>query len=133
MKVLIDTPIWSYALRSDNEEFVAYVNEFQNLLKNQRVIIIGPIRQELLSGYSDIKKFEKLNEKLSYFDNSPILDIDYVEAAKFSNICRANGIIGSHIDYLICAVAVRIEVEIFTTDKYFNNYARYLPLDLYKF
>ena len=133
MKVLIDTPIWSYALRSDKEEFVAYVNEFQNLLKNQRVIIIGPIRQELLSGYSDIKKFEKLNEKLSYFDNSPILDIDYVEAAKFSKICRANGIQGSHIDYLICAVAVRIEVEIFTTDKYFNNYARYLPLDLYKF
>ena len=132
MKVLIDTPIWSYAFRSNKNGFEAYVDEFRNLLKNQRLIIIGPIRQELLSGYSDIKKFEKLCEKLSFFDNTPILDIDYVEAARFSNICRLKGIQGSHVDFLICAVAVRLGVEIFTTDKDFNNYNQYLPLKLYK-
>ncbi len=133
MKVLIDTPIWSYALRSEKTEFATYINEFQNLLKNQRIVIIGPIRQEILSGYSDLKKFERLYEKLNYFENSSITDNDYIEAARISNICRKKGIQGSHIDFLICAVAVRLRVDIFTTDKDFEYYQRYIPIKLYKF
>ncbi len=133
MKVLIDTPIWSYALRSEKNEFTTYINEFQNLLKNQRIVIIGPIRQEILSGYSDLKKFERLYEKLNYFENSSVIDNDYIEAARISNICRKKGIQGSHIDFLICAVAVRLRVDIFTTDKDFEYYQRYIPIKLYKF
>ncbi len=47
--------------------------------------MLGPIRQEVLSGYSDKKKFGKLEEKLKYFENTQIKDEDYITAAEFSN------------------------------------------------
>lgn len=130
MKVLVDTPIWSYALRSKRAEFEQHVKELETLIADQRVLIIGPIRQEVLSGYSDIKQFEKLNKKLKYFENTPIIDDDYVQAAKFSNICRKNGIQGSHIDFLICSVACRLKSQIFTTDKDFGYYQNHVPIKL---
>jgi len=107
--------------------------EFETLIADQRVLIIGPIRQEVLSGYSEIKQFEKLNEKLKYFENTPIIDDDYVQAAKFSNICRKNGVQGSHIDFLICAVAYRQKSLIFTTDNDFDYYQNHLPVQLFTF
>jgi predicted nucleic acid-binding protein len=129
----VDTPIWSYALRSQNDGFEQHIKELEALIVDQRVLIIGPIRQEVLSGYSDMKKFEKLNKKLKYFENTPVIDDDYIQAAKFSNICRKNGIQGSHIDFLICAVASRLNVKIFTTDKDFAHYQNHIPLKLFTF
>lgn len=132
MKVLVDTPIWSYSLRKHVKEFNAEINELALLIQHQRSLIIGPIRQELLSGYSDIRKFEKLKEKLSYFENTPIIDHDYVLAAEFCNKCRQKGIQGSHIDFLICAVANRLDVPVFTTDQDFYQYRNIISLKLYK-
>ena len=89
------------------------------------------IQQEVLSGYSDLNKFETLKAKLNYFENTPILDEDYITTAKFYNECRQKGVQGSHIDLLICAVAVRLNVQIFTSDKDFGFYQQYLPINLY--
>lgn len=88
MKVLVDTCIWSHALRSKKPEFESQVKSLETLIANRRVLIIGAIRQEILSGYSDLNKFELLKTKLSYFENTPILDEDYIIAAKFYNECR---------------------------------------------
>lgn len=131
MKVLVDTPIWSYALRSKKVGFEQHVRELETLIADQRVLIIGPIRQEVLSGYSDIKKFDKLNKKLKYFENTPIVDGDYIQAAEFSNLCRKNGVQGSHIDFLICAVAYRLQAQIFTTDNDFGQYQKHVPITLF--
>ncbi len=60
MKVLVDTPIWSYALRSKNKACQSEVEQLASLIRDQRALIIGPIRQEILSGYSDLRKFKKL-------------------------------------------------------------------------
>ena len=133
MKVLVDTPIWSYALRSKRSGFEQHVKELEALIADQRVLLIGPIRQEVLSGYSEIQQFEKLNEKLKFFENTPIMDDDYVQAAKFSNTCRKHGVQGSHIDFLICAVAYRQKAAIFTTDKDFAYYQNHLPIQLFTF
>ena len=76
MKILVDTPIWSYALRSRNNKYQYEIDQLTSLIRDQRALIIGPIRQEILSGYSDLRKFKKLKEKLSYFENTPIEDID---------------------------------------------------------
>ena len=92
MKVLVDTSIWSYAFRSNNENFQTEINHLIALIQDQRAILIGPIRQEILSGYSDLRKFSKIREKLSYFENTAIEDSDYELAAEFSNKCRKNGI-----------------------------------------
>ena len=131
MKVLIDTPIWSYALRSRKKEYQSEIEQLESLIKDQRALIIGLIRQEVLSGYSDFKKFITLKEKLSYLENAPIQDSDYESAAELCNQCRKKGIQGSHIDFLICAVALRLEVPIFTTDKDFLQYKKALSLKLF--
>ncbi len=132
MKVLVDTPIWSYALRTRNTQYQYEIDQLTSLIRDQRALIIGPIRQEILSGYSDLRKFRKLKEKLSYFENTPIQDIDYEFAAELCNQCRKKGIQGSHIDFLICAVAKRIDVPIFTTDMDFPRYQKIISIKLYE-
>lgn len=132
MKVLVDTPIWSYALRTHNNEYQYEIDQLESLIRDQRALIIGPIRQEILSGYSNLRKFRKLKEKLSSFENTPIQDIDYELAAELCNKCREKGIQGSHIDFLICAIAKRINVPIFTTDKDFPRYQKIIPIKLYE-
>ncbi len=131
MKVLVDTPIWSYALRSKNIEYQIEIDTLTSLIRDQRALIIGPIRQEILSGYSDQRKFCIIKEKLSYFVNTPILDMDYELAAEFSNKCRKNGIQGSHIDFLICSVANRIDSPVFTNDKDFEHYQNIFSIKLF--
>ncbi len=133
MKVLVDTPIWSYALRTRNNEYQYEIDQLESLIRDQRALIIGPIRQEILSGYSDLRKFRKLKEKLSYFENTPIQDIDYELAAELCNQCRKKGVQGSHIDFLICAVPKRIDVPIFTTDKDFHLYQEVISIKLHKY
>ena len=133
MKVLVDTPIWSYSLRSPNKEYQNKIHQLESLIRDQRALIIGPIRQEILSGYSDLRKYKKLKEKLSSFENTPIHDADYEFAAELCNHCRKKGVQGSHIDFLICAVAKRIDVSIFTTDKDFFNYQKAISIKLFEY
>jgi predicted nucleic acid-binding protein len=132
LKVLVDTPIWSYALRSKNNEYQIEIDALTSLIRDQRALTIGPIRQEILSGYSDLRKYSIIEDKLSYFANTPILDTDYELAAEFSNKCRKKGIQGSHIDFLICAVANRIDIPIFTNDKDFEYYQTIISIKLFK-
>ncbi len=127
----MDTCIWSHALRSRKPEYEVLVKSLETLIAEQRVLIIGAIRQEVLSGYSDHNKFEILKAKLNYFENTPTLDEDYITAARFYNECRQKGVQGSHIDLLICAVAVRLNASILTSDKDFGFYQQYLPISLY--
>jgi hypothetical protein len=134
MNILVDTSIWSLAFRrkelsKDESKIIASLSE---LVKELRTVMIGPIRQEILSGISDNKLFEELQDKLSAFPDHSIETKDYETAAQFYNKCRKNGIQGSHIDFLICAVANNNRFPILTLDKDFIHYKKYLPIDLYK-
>jgi predicted nucleic acid-binding protein len=128
MKVLVDTSVWSLALRRKEPNVIA--QKLTDLLEDSLAVLIGPVRQELLSGISDETVFMNLKSKLEPFDDLPINTRDYETAARFNNICRTNGIQGSHIDFLICAVAYNNGVLIFTTDEDFRNYAKHLPIRL---
>ncbi len=130
MKVIVDTCVWSSVLRRDKIANREIEKKLIALILNNDALIIGPIRQEILSGYSDKKKFNELLNKLEAFPNLEIIDDDYIIAAEFSNDCRKKGIQGSHIDFLICAVAYRYKLPIFTTDKDFVNYSKYLDIKL---
>lgn len=128
--VLVDTCVWSLALRSHTTKETTVAKQLSQLIYNNQVRIIGPIRQELLSGYTDKNNFERLRQKLIYFPNEPILDADYESAAEYSNFCRSKGIQGSHIDFLICAVSIRAKFQIYTTDKDFKQYSKHLPISV---
>ena len=129
--VLIDTCIWSLALRGKSPRDISVSEELTKLIYTEKAKIIGPIRQEVLSGYSDIKQYNKLKDKLMYFPNELIINEDYLSAARFSNLCRQKGVQGSHIDFLICAVANRLKMSIFTCDKDFKFYSQLIPITLY--
>ncbi len=85
-----------------------------------------------LSGYSDRSRYEKLRDKLRYFPNEQIIDLDYELAAEYSNLCRTKGIQGSHTDFLICAVSSRLKMKIYTNDKDFIHYSNYLAISVYQ-
>lgn len=128
--ILVDTCIWSVALRGATTSERTVAEQLTQLIDDNQVKIIGPIRQELLSGFSEKRKYDKIKQKLSYFPNEAVTDIDYECAAEYSNVCRAKGVQGSHIDFLICAVAVKLKYKIFTTDKDFKHYSKHLPISL---
>ena len=130
--ILVDTCIWSLALRGSSAREVSIAEQLSQLIDESRVKIIGAIRQELLSGYTNKNSYNKLRQKLAYFPNEPIVDSDYEAAAEYSNFCRAKGIQGSHTDFLICAVAIRAKFNIYTTDKDFKHYAKHLPVVLFE-
>jgi hypothetical protein len=132
MRVLVDTSIWSEALRRTKRVENHVVREFRSLIMEHRVDIIGPIRQEILSGLREEAQFEKLEKHLAAFPDLPLNREDYVTAAKFYNTCRAKGVQGSSIDFLICAASVRRQIAIYTTDKDFPLFAKYLPIVLYQ-
>lgn len=131
MKVLIDTCVWSLALRRRNRELPKEALEVDRLLAQGRVIIIGPVRQELLSGVRDSTWFDRLAGRLAPFPDEPIHTDDYVEAARIFNMCRAKGVQGSNTDFLICAVTLRVGAAVFTTDRDFRNYQRIASIRLH--
>ena len=128
MKVLADTSVWSLALRRREQTQTA--DKLAELILSSSIVLIGPVRQELLSGISNNDSFLKLKSKLEAFDDFTITTHDYETAAEFYNICRKNGVQGSHTDFLICAVAHNNDLLIFTTDKDFEGFANYLPIRL---
>lgn len=131
MKVLVDTCVWSRAFKAKDSRNKKVCKELETLIEENRVSIIGPIRQEILSAYKEEDKFDVAKKHLTYFPNLEIENIDYEIAAEFHNLCRGKGVQGSHIDFLICSVSVRAKESIFTFDKDFNRYKKYLPIDLY--
>jgi predicted nucleic acid-binding protein len=132
VKVLVDTPIWSLALRRKyRPEDASIQMELASLIADGRVAMIGAIRQELLSGIKEDAHFQRLRAHLRAFSDVEITSNDYEEAASFFNLCRARGIQGSNTDFLICAVATRNEFSIFTTDGDFVHFAKILPITLY--
>ena len=132
MKVIVDTSIWSLALRRGKQSAFPSVQELRNLIQDHRVQMIGPIRQEILSGIRSESQFKKLQKHLESFPDLPILTEDYVTAATFFNLCRSKGVQGSNTDFLICALAVRNKFSIYTTDKDFELFSKYIHVVLHK-
>jgi len=130
--VLVDTSVWSLALRkkypdNNDKKLIGYLTF---LIRKRYAVMIGPIRQEILNGISDKNTFRKLKEALKAFSDFEITTDDYEQPAAYYNICRSNGIQGSHIDYLICSVAHNNDFLIFTLDKDFKNYRNYIDIEL---
>ncbi len=132
MKVLVDISVWSLALRRGKQSLSAPAHELRQLIQDHRVQMIGPIRQELLSGIRNDAQFNKLRRHLESFPDLTILTDDYVQAAKLYNLCRSKGIQGSNTDFLICAVAVRNNFSIFTTDKDFKRFSKHIKIILHR-
>jgi predicted nucleic acid-binding protein len=121
VKILADTCAWSllfrrkdkHALTSNERQMVASLIE---AIQGGRVTIIGPIRQEVLSGIKDRAQFEKLRNALQAFPDEPVETGHYEEAARLYNLCRSRGVECGSTDMLLCAVASQNRWSILTSD-----------------
>ncbi|MEM9274131.1 MAG: PIN domain-containing protein [Cyanobacteria bacterium P01_F01_bin.143] len=109
MKVVVDTSVWSLALRRrKNIHQNNQVILLQDLIRKGSVILLGVVRQEILSGIRHQNQYENLKQTLRTFPDLRLQIEDYELASEFYNTCRGHGIQGSSTDFLICAVAVGV-------------------------
>lgn len=132
MKVLVDTDVWSEALRKKKGKKSDYVLELVDLIQEGRLEIIGPIRMEILSGIRETETFDAFSDKLATFPDRPMDSSVYIMAARFYNLCRSKGIQGSNTDFQICACAVQWNIPILSKDKDYELYKKHIPIDLIK-
>lgn len=130
MKVIVDTCVWSLALRRSEPSRSAEVRLLQELIQDGRVAMLGSIRQELLSGVKAPAQFKKLAGALEAFPDEELDTEDYVEAARCFNRCRSKGVQGSNTDFLLCAVSLRWGFPILTTDGDFGHFKKVLRVKL---
>lgn len=130
MKVVVDTSAWSLALRRTAAVRSETVDLLKDLIQDSRVVLLGVVRQELLSGIRHADQFERLRQQLRAFPEARVEVEDHEIAAGYFNACRAGGVQGSAIDYLICAYASRRNLHILTTDPDFQHFAKHIPVSL---
>ena len=134
MRILVDTPVWSLALRrkaADLSPLERRVEELlQQIVDKGRAQLIGPVRQELLSGLREETQFRRLRDYLRSFPDAELSSEDYEEAARATNLCRKGGIASSPVDMVICSVSLHHGWQIFSTDRDFIHYAGQLPIQL---
>ena len=133
MMVLVDTSLWSLALRRSSHANLSsgqlqHVRLLNDLIADARVALLGLVRQELLSGIRDPEHFARLRNYLQGFPDVQLDTADYEGAAEMWNTCRSHGLAGSPTDLLICSVASRRDWVVYTLDRDFARYAKHLPL-----
>ena len=122
MRVLVDTCVWSLALRRRNKTSLSLEERrltarLTEAVQDGNVVMIGPIRQEVLSGIKDEAQLIKTERLLDPFCDEPLGTADYVEAARLFNLCRSHGVQCGPVDMLICSVAVRKRCFVLTSDQ----------------
>ncbi|MDQ2643655.1 MAG: PIN domain-containing protein [Myxococcota bacterium] len=132
MNVLVDTSVWSLSLRRAKRVDDTASKELAELIGEGRVAMMGPIRQELLSGIKTKSQFDLLRDHLRAFSDLALEPADYEGAAEAFNRCRERGIQGSNTDFLICSVALRREFAVYTTDNDFLQYGKILEIKLHE-
>ena len=83
MNIVIDTSVWSLALRRQRSSSAAEALELAELVREGRAAMLGPVRQELLSGVQGQPQYETLREHLRAFPDIALEAEDYEEAAAF--------------------------------------------------
>jgi predicted nucleic acid-binding protein len=122
VNLLVDTCAWSLLLRRRNAAALGgkeqiILKSLTDAIQDGRAVIIGPIRQEVLSGIKDLKQFERLRNALAAFPDEPLTTLHYEKAARLFNLCRSRGLECGSTDILICAVAVEMQQDILTCDQ----------------
>jgi predicted nucleic acid-binding protein len=132
MTLLVDTSVWSLALRRDAQAGEPRVQQLKEaLLGSEMVVTTGLILQELLQGFSGPKAQAQIVER---FAALPLLQPDrddHVKAAALRNTCRRAGVQVGTIDALLAQLCIRYELTLLTTDKDFTYLAKHCPLRIW--
>lgn len=132
MTVLVDTSVWSLALRRDADTSAPEVAALRSALDGaDTVVTTGLILQELLQGFSGAKDKPKI---IGSFATLPLLQPDredHIAAAELRNTCRRGGVQIGTIDALIAQLCIRHGLTLLSTDKDFGFAAKHSRLKLW--
>ena len=129
MNVLVDTSVWSLALRRDSAPDIKETRILERCIERKDALFsTGIIVQELLQGFRGPKQHDRL---IDHLGGLPLIVpelIDHIEAASLQITCRRKGIQIGTIDALLAQLAISYDLELLTTDHDFTMIARYAPL-----
>ncbi len=133
--ILVDSSVWSLALRRRRADLHplerALTFTLRDLIIEGNTAIIGPVRQEVLSGISSEPAYRNVRLQLMAIPDLPLDNAIWELAAEFFNTCRTGGIAAEAIDMTICAASSTHNTPIFTIDPDFSHYAKHLPITLF--
>lgn len=129
MTFLVDTSVWSLALRRDTQATEPQVHQLkQALLGSEIIVTTGLILQELLQGFLGPKAQTQIVER---FAALPLLQPDrddHINAAILRNTCRRAGVQLGTVDALLAQLCIRHDVTLLTSDTDFTHAAEHCPL-----
>lgn len=132
MTVLVDTSVWSLALRRDAAQDIREVCELQRLVQEaESIVTTGLVLQEQLQGFHGAKTAASIIER---FQALPVLTPDrhdHIAAAEIRNTCRRAGVQIGTIDAVLIQLCVRYDLTLLSTDKDFFHAARHVRFSLW--
>jgi predicted nucleic acid-binding protein len=133
MNILVDTSVWSLALRRTPASSAPEALLLARCLERQDLIVTtGLVIQELLQGFQGPTQRKRI---LRDFSLVPVImpEVkDHVEAAALRNHCRRRGVQVGTIDALLARLAIRHGLHLLTADRDFDTMARHCSLALIK-
>ena len=132
MSLLVDTSVWSLALRRDAHQTEPEVGALRDALQGaDQVFITGFVLQELLQGFAGPKARDQLIERLAALALLQPDREDHIEAAELRNTCRRRGVQIGTIDALLIQLCRRHDLVLLTTDKDFQLAAKHVEFKLW--
>ncbi len=132
MSRLVDTSVWSLALRRDTPDIRPEVAELGRALRSgEPVFTTGLILQDLLQGFRGPRSRTAIVDR---FAALPLLKPereDHITAAELRNDCRRRGVEIGTIDALLAQLCIRFELTLLTTDADFRRIAMHHPLSVW--
>ena len=133
MTLLVDTSVWSLALRRDAVSAAPQVRALRDALEGEEIVVTtGLVLQELLQGFAGPRGRRDIIER---FAALPLLGPDrqdHIDAAELRNRCRRAGVQLGTIDALLAQLCIRHDLSLLTTDNDFVHAAAHCPLKVWK-
>ncbi|PAT35228.1 type II toxin-antitoxin system VapC family toxin [Vandammella animalimorsus] len=131
MNLLVDTSVWSLALRRNQEVAVPEVDFLRKALTDGETICMAAIiLQELLQGFSGAKDQAQIIERFQALRWLVPSVETHVAAAQLRNTCRRAGVQLGTIDALLAQLCIEHDLLLLTTDRDFSYAAKHVPLRL---
>lgn len=131
MSVIVDTSVWSLALRRKLESSDPQVIKLADMLKQgQKILLLGVILQEVLQGIRSKKQFSIVKNHLDAFNMLTLEREDYIIAAELRNLCKIKGVQASSIDFQIAAACIQHDCFLLTCDQDFRYISNCCSLKL---
>lgn len=131
MTVLVDTSVWSLALRRDSPPNSPEIVRLTKALESDLVVTTGLILQELLQGFLPKRTQTEIRIRFNAIPAvQPTRDV-HIAAADLRNSCRRAGVQLGTIDALIAQLCITHDLELLSTDRDFVHAAQHCSLRLW--